>query len=157
MKSIRVLMVLDTMDVSGTETHVLSLVKELQSRGIYTAVVTGNGSMISRLRETGCKIHQMNFPKTLTINSEAESLLLNSLVDLLRKEQISLVHGHQITSGNIAAKAAKLSNIPFIFTLHGTYFPKSDIKSVLRITDAAVAVSEPVKNIFSRFSLRIFQ
>ena len=145
MKSIRVLMVLDTMDVSGTETHVLSLVKELQSRGIYTAVVTGNGSMISRLRETGCKIHQMNFPKTLTINSEAESLLLNSLVDLLRKEQISLVHGHQITSGNIAAKAAKLSNIPFIFTLHGTYFPESDIKSVLRITDAAVAVSEPVK------------
>ncbi|MFS0764186.1 glycosyltransferase [Peribacillus phoenicis] len=145
MKSIRVLMVLDTMDVSGTETHVLSLVKELQSRGIYTAVVTGKGSMISRLRETGCKVHQMNFPKTLTINSNEESPLLNSLVELLRKEQITLVHGHQIISGYLSAKAAKLSNIPFVFTLHGTYFQKSDIKSVLQFTDAAVAVSEPVK------------
>ncbi len=85
MKSIRVLMVLDTMDVSGTETHVLSLVKELQSRGIYTAVVTGKGSMISRLRETGCKVHQMNFPKTLTINSNEESPLLNSLVEIVTK------------------------------------------------------------------------
>lgn len=62
MKSIRVLMVLDTMDVSGTETHVLSLVKELQSRGIYTAVVTGKGSMISRLREKRVYCSPNEFP-----------------------------------------------------------------------------------------------
>ncbi|MGE7760130.1 glycosyltransferase [Peribacillus sp. NPDC097895] len=151
MKATRVLMVLDTMDVSGTETHVLSLVKELQSRGIYTAVLTGNGSMISRLRETGCTIHEMNFPATLTLKPETESLLLKGLVDLIRQERITLVHGHQITSGHISAKAAKISNIPFVFTLHGTYFPDWEIRSVLQFTDAAIAVSEPVKKYIQPF------
>ncbi|MGE6379431.1 glycosyltransferase [Peribacillus muralis] len=145
MKPMRIMMVLDTLDVSGTETHVLSLVKELQARGVYTAVVTGDGSMISRLRETGCAIHKVDFPATFTAKSGTGSILLNNLVDLFQQEQITLVHGHQINSGYISAKAAKIANIPFIFTLHGTYFLESDIKSVLQLSDAAIAVSDPVK------------
>ena len=46
----RVLLTMDSMNIGGTETHVLALAKELIRVGIYVAILSNKGALLEILK-----------------------------------------------------------------------------------------------------------
>jgi L-malate glycosyltransferase len=142
--AIRVLMVMDSFNIGGTETHVHSLAKELTKKGIGVVFVGNGGKMLPQFRELNCPIYEITFPLTLSIPLQEEEVILEQLDSIIQNEKITIVHTHQTPSGYLTSKAASKRNIPTFFTVHGTYYPKEELRKVLDLTTQVVTVSPPV-------------
>lgn len=138
-------MALDSLDVGGTETHVLSLAEELIQRGVYLVIAGREGKLLSEFKKIGCPIYLVNFPLTLNIEEEQKKDLYEKIRTIMEKEKITIVHAHQTPSGFITFSAAKDLGIPAIFTVHGTYYPKSEIIQVLKLSSLIICVSPPTQ------------
>ncbi|WP_374717296.1 glycosyltransferase family 4 protein [Geobacillus thermodenitrificans] len=141
----RVLMVLDGLDFGGTETHALSLAKEMAARGIHIAVAARNGALASRFEAVGCPLYFIDFPTVINIDEQRKEQIIEQLEAVIKKENISIVHTHQTPSGILTALAANRCGVPVVFTAHGTYYPLSELETMLRLASAAIAVSPPVE------------
>jgi len=141
----RVLMVLDSLGFGGTETHALSLAKEMATRGIYVVVAARSGTLALRFKAVGCPLYPIDFPITIDIDKQRKEQIIDQLGAIMKKENISIVHTHQTPSGILAAHAANRLSIPVVFTAHGTYYPSSELETILRLASAAIAVSPPVE------------
>ena len=143
-KQHRVLMVLDSMNLGGTETHVFSLVEALQRQGCSCYIVGWNGPMSQVFAQIGCPIHYIDF---MAGNLESkERKIVQDLEKFMEDEEITVVHAHQTPSGKIAAKAAKKLGISFVFTVHGMYYPQEELHFVLQNSQAVISVSNPVQD-----------
>ncbi|WPZ19202.1 glycosyltransferase family 4 protein [Geobacillus subterraneus] len=152
----RVLMVLDGLDFGGTETHTLSLAKEMAARGIHIAVAARSGALVHRFRAVGCPFYPIDFPAAIDIDEQRKERLVEQLEAAIQKENISIVHAHQTPSGILAALAAHRRGIPVVFTAHGTYYPPSELETMLRLASAAIAVSPPVERHIRPLAARRF-
>ncbi|OCT13581.1 hypothetical protein A8709_18480 [Paenibacillus pectinilyticus] len=137
-----VLMVLDQLSPAGTETHVLSLTKSLIQKGHHVRLVAADGELRSSFEQAGCSVYLMDPPEDGSTN-RAE--WINTLQRIMKMTHFDCVHAHQTPSGLLAAEAASSEGIPFIFTTHGTYYPKDSLGSLLSRSKAVIAVSKPVQ------------
>lgn len=138
-------MVLDSIDVGGTETHVASLAEEMVQKGIGVVIVSRGGALIDRFKRIGCPIYQVNFPFTLNIPPEQQSYLTQQIKKIIIDEKISLVHAHQTPSAYLSFQPAKALGIPTVFTVHGTYYSNAELVKVLQISSKIVCVSPPIQ------------
>ncbi|MDQ7861191.1 glycosyltransferase family 4 protein [Peribacillus frigoritolerans] len=60
-------------------------------------------------------------------------------------KKITLIHSHQTPSAFLTFQAAKELGIPSIFTVHGTYYPKSELLRVLPLANKIICVSPPIQ------------
>lgn len=111
-ESLRILMVLDSIEVGGTETHVFSLAKEMLRKGIHIAIVGNKGRMIDKFYDLGCPIYEVDFPYTLNIEEEKRNELISQVEQIIEKEDISLVHAHQTPSAYLTFSVAKQKEFP---------------------------------------------
>ena len=75
-EGLRVLLVLDGLDLGGTETHVLSLAKEMGCRGIHVVIASRGGQMEESFRPIRCPMYKIDFPKTMDVDEEEKNRLL---------------------------------------------------------------------------------
>jgi len=143
-ESLRILMVLDSIEVGGTETHVFSLAKEMLRKGTHIVIAGNKGRMTDKFHELGCPIYEVDFPYTLNIEDEKRNELISQVEQIIEKENISLVHAHQTPSAYLTFLVAKQRKIPTVFTVHGTYYPKSELLKVVELASATICVSPPV-------------
>lgn len=143
---IRVLMVMDSLDVGGTETHVLSIIKALKKLEITTIYAGANGIMYEDFAQVGCPIHIIDLSPAALCHMHSETLptIITPLQQVMHKRKINIVHVHQTPSGIYAAMAAKQLGIPVVFTTHGTYYPKDEIQIMQHYSDAIISVSNPI-------------
>ncbi|WP_338473088.1 glycosyltransferase [Niallia sp. XMNu-256] len=154
MKNPRVLFVLDALYVGGTETHVLSLTKELLNNNVYVAIAARKvGSLVQSFESLNCPIYHIEFPNTLNLVENQEEEYISRIVKVMTEENISLVHFHQTPSGYLAGKSAKSLGIPTVLTIHGTYYPKEEIRKLLEISDSVICVSPPLCNYIKSFGV----
>ncbi|MEK5477610.1 glycosyltransferase [Paenibacillus sp. FSL R5-0407] len=149
MGGIRVLMVMDSMDYGGTETHVLSIAGIMKEAGTHI-VITGEGGPLTKQfeRQFVTKLTHRAFPGT-----EAFEQSVAEMADLMVEENIQVVHLHQTPSGLIAALAAERLGIPVVFTVHGMYYPRNELQDVLSRTTAIISVSKPVQSYLQRMDI----
>lgn len=151
----RVLLVVDALYVGGTETHILSLAKELIKNNVYVSIAARKeGSLISSFEALNCPIHHIDFPRTLTLEKSDEAKLLRKIEDIIESEKISVAHFHQTPSGYLTGKAAKNKRIATVFTVHGTYYPEQEIRMLLKYSDTIICVSPPLCEYIKSFGAK---
>ncbi|MFP5110668.1 glycosyltransferase [Neobacillus sp. C211] len=139
-----ILMVLDSFDIGGTETHVLSLVEEMVSRNLKVIVIGKNGLVKKSFLDLGCKVFEVNYPNH---NNEQQLAEFSTMVrEMIINEKINIIHAHQTPSAYLIFSIAKDLNIPTVFTVHGTYYPIEQLTEVLNLTSKIISVSYPVHN-----------
>lgn len=142
--SIRVLMLIDALNVGGTETHVLNITKALIDKGIYVVIATSGGPLDSLLEALGVKIIKFSFRGDYISNKKKNGMaqLLKSIVD---REKINIVHCHLFASMQLANELYRMYKIPYIVTVHGLFYPNDILYSTCLKASSVIAVSEPVR------------
>ena len=143
----KILMLADTMDIGGAETHIYELSHSLFSMGHQIKIFSRGGRIARRLGECA----------ELIDSSACGSFLgeLRALAKLLRSFKPDVVHAHTRRGLFMAETVLKLMPFPLVFTAHAK-FSTSPIKRFLTNPPLyTIAVSEDIKEHFiSRFSAK---
>ncbi|MES1048542.1 glycosyltransferase family 4 protein [Bacillus thuringiensis] len=143
-KQLNVLMVLDSFHVGGTETHVFSVTRELKKQGVYVVIVANEGPMIEKFEELGCPIYIIDFSSYESSSKESSLEAVWQLKEIMEREKITIIHSHQFPSAQVALVIAKKLKIPFLCTIHGTYYDVDFLKGIKHDT-IFISVSYPVQ------------
>jgi glycosyltransferase involved in cell wall biosynthesis len=142
---LRILMVIDQFNVGGTETYTLSLSRELVRKGAFVAVAGMKGNLMGPFIGLGCPVYDLEF---VSLAPEDDPQVRSRHIDMLKaiiaSERIDVVHCHQSPSGRLALEAAKQTDTPVVFTVHGTYY-ESGFLTALRHGASVIAVSPSVQ------------
>ncbi|CAM3392236.1 glycosyltransferase [Paenibacillus lupini] len=142
---IRLLMVMDSLAVGGTETYVLSFVKAFPSLGVMPVYAGGTGVMYESYARAGCPIHRVELTAEQLLNPANQVKAVYKLTQIMRSRKIDLVHIHQTPSGLYAAEAARKLGIPVVFTVHGAYYPPEQLQLMKAGGCTFISVSLPVQ------------
>lgn len=151
-KELSVLLVLDKFNIGGTETHVLTLTKQLIKEGVKVTVVASDGPLAQEFKKLKCKIYNIDFPPSIENDSSKREIFLKKIYEIFDLEGINAVHAHQSSSGNLVVEAAKKENIPSVFTIHGMYY-YDILGSTLRQANKVISVSIPVYKWLMKFGI----
>jgi len=116
-KKIKVLECIRQGQIGGGESHLLSLVENL-NRDKYDPVVLSftEGPMVERLRALGVNTHVIYTEKPFDVTKWGR------VKALLRAEQPALIHAHGTRASSNTLWAARSLGIPLIYTVHGWSF-----------------------------------
>lgn len=140
----RILMLVDSLNIGGTETHVLNLIMKLLDRGIHVVVGASEGPLTDLFKQN--KIQVYNIPMYITNKSNRNLYSKIKLVkDIIDSENINLLHCHLFTSMRLGKEIYKKYKIPFVTTIHGLFYPNDLLYETCINAASIIAVSEPVK------------
>lgn len=114
----KILQILPELHVGGVETGTRDLCKYLIAHGHQAVVVSGGGELIRELENIGVKHY------TLPVNEKSLFTILKMigrLADIIKKEEIEIVHARSRVPAWIAFFACKKTRTAFITTCHGHY------------------------------------
>lgn len=140
--SLRVLMLVDALNIGGTETHVLYLAKKLMELGIHVVVGTSGGPLETMFEMNGIKIYKVPLYTDYISNKNLYSCI-KAIKDIVDEEKIDLIHAHLFASMSIASEINKRYKVPYITTIHGLFYPNDIMFASCYNTDAIIAVSRP--------------
>ncbi|GEO27982.1 hypothetical protein AAC03nite_37670 [Alicyclobacillus acidoterrestris] len=146
-----VLFVLDQLNIGGTETHVLSIARELKRRGVKVLVAGKSGALLSQLQASGIAHFDLPFALTDAIDPALRAQLTQQLTRVVVEQGVNILHAHQTPSGSIAASVASHLGIPLMFTIHGTYYEVGPLKAILEQCRICISVSLPVQDYLANF------
>ncbi|MBL7081950.1 MAG: glycosyltransferase, partial [Candidatus Omnitrophica bacterium] len=117
-QSMNILQILPELNVGGVETGTRDLAKYLVEREHKSVVVSNGGALVSELEKQGSR-HYL-----LPVHKKSIFTILwtiPKLVEIIRKEEIDIVHARSRVPAWIAFFAARLTGKVFITTCHGYY------------------------------------
>lgn len=138
-----ILQIVPSLDTGGAERTTIDVAAALAQAGFQPLVASHGGRMLDELRTVGAEwialpVHA-KAPQTLAAN-------VLRLRDIIRSQNIRLVHARSRAPAWSALLAARLTGVPFVTTYHGIYNAKSGIKrfynSVMARGDVVIANSE---------------
>ena len=137
------LQVTPELETGGAEQTTIDVAHAVVSAGGTALVAARGGRMVARLEADGGRLAQMPLqsknPLTMLGNAAR-------LIDLIRRENVSLVHARSRAPAFSALWAAHATKTPFIATYHGVYNAKSALKrwynAVMTKGDLVIANSE---------------
>lgn len=113
-----ILQILPELRVGGGETGTLDLSRHLVYRGHKAVVVSNGGPLVEKLDADGA-IHYRLPVHSKSIITMAR--MVPKLVEIIRKEDIQIVHARSRVPAWIAYFACRLTNTVFVTTCHGYY------------------------------------
>ena len=137
------LQVTPELETGGAEQTTIDVAHAVVAQGGKALVATKGGRMASRLEADGGRLAQMS------AQSKNPLVMLGNaarLVDLIRREKVSLVHARSRAPAFSALWAAHVTGTPFVATYHGVYNARSNLKrwynAVMTKGDLVIANSE---------------
>jgi glycosyltransferase involved in cell wall biosynthesis len=137
------LQVVPELETGGAEQTTIDVARAVIAAGGRAFVATRGGRMTARLEADGARLAQM------PVQSKNPLVMLGNasrLVDLIRSENISLVHARSRAPAFAALWAARTTRTPFVATYHGVYKAQSSLKrwynAVMTRGDLVIANSE---------------
>ena len=137
------LQVTPELETGGAEQTTIDVAHAVVAQGGKALVATKGGRMAARLEADGGRLAQMP-----TQSKNPLVMLGNAarLIDLIRREKISLVHARSRAPAFSALWAAHATKTPFVATYHGVYNARSNLKkwynAVMTRGDLVIANSE---------------
>lgn len=138
----RILMLTERMDRGGAETHILTLARELVSRGHTVSVASEGGRLASALEGIG--VRHIRLP--------LDSLLPHAMIycrarlrRLLRSGKFDVVHSHSRLASLLCEDIAKKHAVGFFVTAHACFSTSFLRRRFSRWGDAPIAVSEDLR------------
>jgi glycosyltransferase involved in cell wall biosynthesis len=137
------LQVTPELETGGAEQTTIDVAHAVVAQGGKALVATKGGRMAARLEADGGRLAQM---PTQTKNPLIMLGNAARLIDLIRREKVSLVHARSRAPAFSALWAAHATKVPFVATYHGVYNAKSSLKrwynAVMTKGDLVIANSE---------------
>lgn len=141
-KTINILMCLMKLDIGGAETHVAELSMELARRGFNVIVASNGGVYVKELENAGIKHYTVPLQNKNPFNVIKAFKMLG---DIIKKENITLVHSHARIPSFILGKMQKKMHFPFVTTAHWVFTTKYGLKYITDWGQKTIAVSEDIK------------
>nr|QBQ56979.1 glycosyltransferase [synthetic Caulobacter sp. 'ethensis'] len=119
------LQVTPELETGGAEQTTIDVAHAVVAQGGKALVATRGGRMATRLEADGGRLAQM------PAQSKNPLVMLGNaarLIDLIRREKVSLVHARSRAPTFSALWAAHATKVPFVATYHGVYNAKSGLK-----------------------------
>jgi len=119
------LQVTPELETGGAEQTTIDVAHAVVAQGGKALVATRGGRMASRLEADGGRLAQM------PAQSKNPLVMLGNaarLIDLIRREKVSLVHARSRAPAFSALWAAHATKTPFVATYHGVYNARSSLK-----------------------------
>ncbi|MFH1678978.1 MAG: glycosyltransferase [Candidatus Omnitrophota bacterium] len=113
-----ILQILPELNVGGVETGTIDLAKELVKMGHKSVVVSNGGALVEELERQGSTHYVLPVHKKSLFTIIR---MIPKLMEIIRKENIDIVHARSRVPAWIAFPAARLSAKAFITTCHGYY------------------------------------
>lgn len=137
------LQVTPELETGGAEQTTIDVAHAVVAQGGKALVATKGGRMASRLEADGGRLAQM------PAQTKNPLIMLGNaarLIDLIKREKVSLVHARSRAPAFSALWAAHATNTPFVATYHGVYNARSNLKrwynAVMTKGDLVIANSE---------------
>lgn len=137
------LQVTPELETGGAEQTTIDVAHAVVAQGGKALVATKGGRMAARLEADGGRLAQM------PAQSKNPLVMLGNaarLIDLIKREKVSVVHARSRAPAFSALWAAHATQTPFVATYHGVYNAKSDLKrwynAVMTKGDLVIANSE---------------
>jgi glycosyltransferase involved in cell wall biosynthesis len=137
------LQVVPELETGGAEQTTIDVARAVIEAGGRAFVATRGGRMTARLEADGARLAQM------PVQSKNPLVMLGNasrLVDLIRREKVSLVHARSRAPAFSALWAAQATKTPFVATYHGVYKARSSLKrwynAVMTRGDLVIANSD---------------
>jgi glycosyltransferase involved in cell wall biosynthesis len=116
-KKIRVLECIRQGQIGGGESHLLSLVENLDKTKYEPVVLSfTDGPMIERLKQMNIPVHVIHTTKPFDIRK------WKTVKAFIREQNVELIHAHGTRANSNILWAAKSLGIPVIYTVHGWSF-----------------------------------
>lgn len=132
-----ILMVVPRLNIGGAETYVATTAIALKQLGHSVTVASGGGMLADYLREQGIKHYYV----PIRFNSALSAWLLEQIV---RKNQIQVIHANSAAAGITAVKVKQRINVPVVYTAHGV-FGHNAKEMTIDQCDIIICVSEYVR------------
>jgi len=113
-----ILQILPALDIGGVERGAVDFARYVALNGHKSVVVSGGGRLQRRLDEVGVRHYQLPVGKKSPFTM---ILMTKQLCDIMKNENIDVVHARSRIPAIIGFIAAKLTNKTFITTAHGYY------------------------------------
>jgi glycosyltransferase involved in cell wall biosynthesis len=127
-KTIKLLECIRQGQIGGGESHLLSLVENLDRTRFEPLVLSfTDGPMVERLSRMGVRTHVIHTERPFDITKWA------AVKKFLKDEQVELVHAHGTRACSNVVRAAQSLGIPVIYTVHGWSFHDDQHPLVRRI------------------------
>ncbi|MGI6037821.1 MAG: glycosyltransferase [Limnochordia bacterium] len=139
----RILMLVDSLALGGTETYVYTLAKELIARGHQIVIGTNGGFFSDLFAATGAPIEHLPFKSDNPLYTDYTGLL-RRVRQIIKKYDIQLIHAHFIAGLKIGAQIAQETLLPLVMTVHGMFYPWRRLQTYLESCNQVIAVSLPV-------------
>ncbi len=137
-----VLQVIPTLNISGAEQGCFDVANFLINNKLKSHIATSAGYRIEQLENSGILINK------LPVHSKNPFIMLINafrLLKIIKKNEINIIHARSRAPAWSCYLAAKLANIKFITTFHGTYNFSNKIKkfynSIMIRSDYIIAIS----------------
>ncbi len=137
------LQVVPELETGGAEQTTIDVAHAVVRVGGKALVATRGGRMASRLEADGGRLAQM------PVQTKNPLVMLGNaarLVDLIRKEKVSIVHARSRAPAFSALWAAQATKTPFVATYHGVYNANNSLKrwynAVMTRGDLVIANSD---------------
>ncbi len=137
------LQVTPELETGGAEQTTIDVAHAVVAQGGKALVATKGGRMASRLEADGGRLAQM------PAQTKNPLIMLGNaarLIDLIKREKVSLVHARSRAPAFSALWAAHATNTPFVAPYHGVYYARSNLKrwynAVMTKGDLVIANSE---------------
>ncbi len=122
-KRIKVLHLATHLNIGGITSYIDMTGTKLLQKGYRVGILSSGGDMAEVLKKKGFDI--FIFPlRTKTELSPKLYFNLPKIVDLVRKEEIDLLHAHTRVMQVLAFFISKMTKIPVVTTAHGFYKPR---------------------------------
>lgn len=106
--------------IGGGESHVLSLISKIDQSKFRPVVLSfSEGEMVDILREMGITTYVIPTEKPFNL------FVTSQIIEIIKKEQVDIVHAHGTRAASNSFYAAKKLNIPLIYTVHAWSFHPS--------------------------------
>ena len=119
------LQVVPELDTGGAEQTTIDVAHAVVRAGGRALVATRGGRMAARLEADGGRLAQM------PVQTKNPLVMLGNaarLVDLIRREKVSIVHARSRAPAFSALWAAQVTKTPFVATYHGVYNAGNGLK-----------------------------
>lgn len=122
-----ILQVLPRLDEGGVETGAVDFARYLMLKGHKAVIVSGGGNLVKKLHEVGARHYKLPVGKKSVFTF---LWVIPKIVDVIRKENIQIIHARSRVPAVSSFIASRITNIPFITTAHG-YYKKHLISQVM--------------------------
>jgi len=146
---VRILHLTTHLNSGGITTYIRRLVIPLRERGIETFVASSGGDASVLFHELGVETHNT----IIKTKSELDPRLyfaIPSLISLIRKKKIDILHAHTRVTQVLAYWIHKMTGIQVVTTCHGYFRRRLGRRLLPAWGNKVIAISKPVEEMLIR-------